>query len=202
MPNSRVPKQKYTGVGSRTAPHIICEIATQFARTKREIMRSGAAERMDAAFEAGAANTEIYLPWKGFMQHRTGIYEYTEEQIQFAEYLVWKVYPVLVQNKTHMELFRRNVFQCVGQASCIEDADPSKFLLCWTPDGCVDMASYKWGETGGTGVAIMVAREFDIPVFNMRRKEHMKMVLNHLDDHGVKTVKTYKNALMDMGLYR
>jgi hypothetical protein len=199
---ARKRKQKYTGVGSRTTPRIICEIATQFARTKKEILRSGAAKRMDESFEDGATNTEIYLPWKGFMKHRTGIYEYTEEQIQFAEYLVWKVYPVLVQDKTHLELFRRNVFQCIGLSTCVEDADPSKFLLCWTPDGCVDMASYKWGETGGTGVAIMVAREFDIPVFNMRRKEHMKMVLAHLDDHGLRTVNAYKKQLMDMGLYR
>lgn len=192
----------WTGVGSRTAPKIICEIATQFARTKDEICRSGAAERMDESFEAGAKNAEIYLPWRGFMKHKTGLYDYTNEQIMFAEYLVWKVYPVLVRNPTHMQLFRRNVFQCVGLATCVEDADPSKFLLCWTPDGCVDMASYKFGTTGGTGIAIMVAREFDIPVFNMRRKEHMKMVLEHLDDYGLKTVKSYKKNLIDMGLYR
>lgn len=192
----------WTGVGSRKAPIIICEIATQFARTKKERCRSGAAERMDEYFELGARNSEIYLPWRHFMGHTSGIYSYTKEQIEFAEYLVWKVYPVLVRNKTHMQLFRRNVFQCVGLATCVEDADPSKFLLCWTPDGCVDMASYRYGETGGTGIAIMVAREFDIPVFNMRRKEHMKLVLAHLEDSGLKTVKAYKKNLIDMGLYR
>lgn len=163
-------------------------------------MRSGAAKGSDEAFESGASHTEIYLPNKGFRGHQTGIYEYSEEQGAWGEYLAQKVYPIVIQNSLHMKLFRRNAFQVVGLSTCVEDVNPSDFLICWTPDGCTKPSEYRLGRTGGTGIAIMIAWEFDVPIYNLRQKPHMKKLLARLDDHGI-DIKPYKQRLMAEGLY-
>lgn len=185
----------WTGVGSRKTPAVICELMTLFAATKRGTMRSGAAEKADEYFEAGAVNTEIYLPWPNFMGHKTGIHDYSRAQIKFAEKIAQEVYPVVIRNQTHMKLFRRNVFQVVGLADSKKNITPSSFLLCWTPDQCTNAATYKFGTTGGTGIAIMVAEKFGVPVFNMSIPDHLEMVLERLDEYGVKT-KPYRKRLI------
>lgn len=58
--------------------------------------------------------------------------------------------------------------------------DPSKFVLCWTPDGC-EHASTRSRTTGGTGLAISVASEFGIPVFNMANEKSARRVNNWLN---------------------
>jgi len=172
-----------------------------FAETKpNSILRSGAAKGSDEAFELGAKHAEIYLPNRGFRGHQTGIYDYTPEQTAWGEYLAQKVYPIVIQNPMHMRLFRRNAFQVVGLSTCVEDSDPSEFLMCWTPDGCTKPSEYLRGRTGGTGIAIMIAWEFDVEVWNLRLKPHMKLLLARLDDFGV-DIKPYKERLMAEGLY-
>lgn len=171
----------WTGIGSRKTPLEICRVMTRFARTMKSKGRSGAAERADEKFELGMRNPEIFLPWKGFMKHKTGFYQYTPAQWEFAYRISQEVYPVLIRKRSHKALFGRNVFQVTGLCDCEEDADPSKFVVCWTPDGCIDKATYNYGETGGTGVAIMIAEKFGVPVYNWRIPEHLQMALDRLD---------------------
>jgi hypothetical protein len=193
--------KKWTGVGSQKTPESVCMVETLFAQTKpNSIMRSGAAKGSDKAFEDGAKHTEIYLPDRGFRGHQTGIWQYTEEQAMWGEYLAQKVYPIVIQNKQHMKMFRRNAFQVVGLSTCVEDSDPSEFLVCWTPDGCVSPSGYLRGRTGGTGVAIMIAWEFDIPIYNLRNKPDMKKVLARIDRYGT-DINPIKQRLMREGLY-
>jgi hypothetical protein len=99
-----------------------------------------------------------------------------------------------------MKMFRRNAFQAVGLSTCVEDSDPSDFLICWTPDGCTSPKEYRRGVTGGTGIAIMIAWEFDIEVWNLRLKPHMKKLLQRLEDFG-HNILPYKQRLMAEGLY-
>ena len=48
----------------------------------------------------------------------------------------------------------RNTFQVLGKNL----VNPSKFILCWTPNGKI---------TGGTGQALRIAEHFEIPIINM-----------------------------------
>ena len=189
----------WTGVGARVTPLLIQKVMTLFASTMETLCRHGFAEGADQAFGKGAQKQEIYLPWRGFNGHKTGMWDYTEAQIMFAEYLAWKVYPVVIPDN-FMKLFRRNAFQIVGLSTCVEDVKPSSFVMCWTPDGCIGRQTYNYGTTGGTGVAILIAEEFEVPVYNLARPEHMRMVLSHLNDHGIKTVKLEKD-LRKQGLF-
>lgn len=58
-------------------------------------------------------------------------------------------------------LMARNTQQILGR----DLQSMSKFVLCWTPDGCEHdfLRTYK---TGGTGQAIAVATTYGIPVIN------------------------------------
>ena len=63
-------------------------------------------------------------------------------------------------------LHTRNVFQVLG--STLDN--PSRFVLCWTPDGA-EYGHETSRETGGTGTAIRIADLFGIPVFNVARPD-------------------------------
>lgn len=171
----------YTGIGSQKTPKLVQEVMRLFALTMNSRMRSGGANGADTAFELGARNKEIYLPWRGFNGHTTGIWQYTPEQTLFAREMAQEVYPVVIK-PNHINLFSRNVHQIVGLATCMDDAKPSKFVMCWTPDGCINKQTYKWGVTGGTGIAILVAEVFDVPVYNLARPEHMRLALDHISE--------------------
>lgn len=56
----------------------------------------------------------------------------------------------------------RSVFQVLGS----DLLTPSRFVLCWTPDGCEHHIT-RSSKTGGTGLAISVASSHNIPVVNM-----------------------------------
>lgn len=148
----------YAGIGSRQTPEDIMTIMSGFAVLAESlgwILRSGAAEGADAAFERGVsnpANKQIYLPWGRFNNHtslRTKpldlAYEYAKEVFPYN-------WDVLSQGAK--KLHARNMHQVLGDHL----ADPVKFIICWTPNGEV---------TGGTGSALRLAAELDIPVFNL-----------------------------------
>lgn len=64
---------KYAGIGSRKTPKEILGLFDYLGRyfaKRRFLLRSGAADGADTAFEDGcdiySGPKEIYLPWKGF----------------------------------------------------------------------------------------------------------------------------------------
>ncbi len=69
----------------------------------------------------------------------------------------------------------RNVQQVLGK-----NLDtPTKFVVCWTPDGAEQRTSNK---TGGTGQAIRVAISNNIPVFNLYNEGRLEELKSSLDD--------------------
>ena len=69
------------------------------------------------------------------------------------------------------KLHGRNVYQVLGR-----NLDkPSRFLVCWTPDGVVS-GEYCTRATGGTGMAIRIACAENVPVLNLCRQETRKML--------------------------
>lgn len=127
-----------------------------------------AAKGADQAFEFGATLggglVEIYLPWKGFEGRQDGkIVAPAKDALELAEYYHpnWKA---LKQGAR--KLMARNGYQVLGP-NLYDSVD---MVICWTPDGSVDGTGSK---VGGTGQALRIADDYDIPVLNLQRYDHL-----------------------------
>lgn len=166
----------YSGIGSQSCPQEICALMIQFAQQLAKhdyVLRSGGAPGSDEAFEQGCiiakGQKEIYLPWKGFNGNKSNLYTIPPKAAEMAAELCgirWKYLKRPVQY-----LMARNVMQVLGGTL----NTPVEFLICWTEDGCVDF-NQRTKETGGTGQAIALASMLNIPVFNLKREEHIQLV--------------------------
>jgi len=146
----------YAGIGSRgTLPTWLTwftELATHLEAVGFTL-RSGGANGADSAFEMGVLscyNKEIYLPWKGFNGSSSPHHEISEAALEMAA----KYHPRWNALKPAGRKFMaRNCYQVLG----FNLDTPVEFIVCWTPDGRV---------TGGTGQALRIAADLNIPVFN------------------------------------
>lgn len=141
----------YAGIGSRETPPLVLQRMTEKARelaAQGYILRSGAAEGADSAFEAGAGDAkEIWLPWRGFNNHSSRLLPSAE-----AFVLAEKYHPAWIRcSGAARKLHARNCHQVLGA----DLRTPVEFVLCWTKDG---------KASGGTGQAIRIAQAFGIPV--------------------------------------
>ena len=141
----------YAGIGSRETPADILTLMTSIAREAAAdgyILRSGAAQGADSAFEAGAGDAkEIWLPWRGFNNHPSRLLPSAEAFI-----LAEKFHPAWERcSPAARKLHARNCHQVLGA----DLATPVEFVICWTKDG---------RASGGTGQAIRIAQARGIPV--------------------------------------
>lgn len=148
--------QFYTGVGSRKTPTEILDFMKSIAvrlSAMGVVLRSGGAVGADRAFESGATLAEIF---------------YARQSTPEAEAIARRFHPVWDRLPEYVrQLHGRNAFQVLG----LDLITPSKYLICWTPDGalCHKDRSIK---TGGTGTAISIASAYGVPVFNLARSDH------------------------------
>lgn len=150
---------KYAGIGSREAPQYALNHAADTAvrlAISRWTLCSGAALGMDSAFEEGHRRAtddriEIYLPWIGYNHHSSDLHELPDEafEIAAAHHPAWYKcsHPV-------RKLHARNSLIILGPELSIKTK--VDMVLCWTKDR---------KATGGTGQAIRIANNFDIPVY-------------------------------------
>jgi hypothetical protein len=156
----------YTGIGSRRTPLDILNQMSLIAESLQNtyVLRSGHAPGADIAFEDGISTNhkEIFIPWKGFNGSSSPLYNQPAESFYIASQLHpnWKNLKESVK-----KLMARNVQQVLG----LELNNPSKFVICWTPDACMSHKS-RSKDTGGTGLAISVADNNNIPIINMKYK--------------------------------
>jgi hypothetical protein len=150
----------YTGVGSRRPPEKIGKKMTIYSRVLEQLgftLRSGKAKGSDTFFENGVANPtykEIFKwkdaqPW-AFDRVKLCMPNDRPKPEESGGYDYWT---------DHVKgLLARNMMQVLG-----ENGDsPSKFLVCWTPEG-----DYNTSKVGGTGYAIRCALQEGIPVYNL-----------------------------------
>jgi len=179
----------YTGIGARLTPS---PMITTFKRWGYRLgylgitLRSGAAHGADTAFENGCdqanGKKEIYLPWKNFNGSDSSWYNIPIEAFEIAGDIYGSTWKHAKQST--QKFMARNMMQVMGFGL----NEPSKFVLCWTPDGCTTRRS-RTKETGGTGQAIAYAYEMDIPIFNFKNRhgeeEFIDFFFAHLDIYGI-----------------
>ncbi len=152
----------YAGIGSRETPPDILRLQTKVAKRLGELdywQVSGGAPGADTAFYEGAPEAQTaFVPWEGF-QDFPMVYPIVPEAYEIASlyHKGWNGLSFAVR-----KLMARNCQQVLGYNLKHKVA----FVLCWTSDGC-EKHSGRTRATGGTGQAISVASENDIPVYNM-----------------------------------
>ena len=151
----------YAGVGSRKTPRSMLtnmqSIATTLG-TQGWTLSSGGADGADTAFEHGALGypRQIYLPWPGY-NARSGPHVHTLADEQLAR---MSTIASTHHNGWHRcssgarKLHARNVAIMLGT----ECDTPVRAVICWTPGGLI---------SGGTGMAIRIAKHYAIPVMNL-----------------------------------
>jgi hypothetical protein len=156
----------YTGIGSRSTPHEILELMIKIAkyfRKKNYILRSGGADGADLAFELGAKNKkEIFLPWKGFNNSKDDFIKIPDKAFEIAE----RYHPNWGKLTDHIKkLHARNSLQVLG-----DDLNtPSCLIICWTKNGKM---------VGGTAQALRIAKDCNIRIYNMGRKDELSEIIN------------------------
>jgi hypothetical protein len=185
----------YAGIGSRKMMELIA-----FGLGRQGFTcRTGGADGADRAFlkgskeaffRRGSARPELFLPWPGFNgQHSSFSIPPTAAHVIARQH--HPGYDRMTQ--AVQKLMARNAQQVQGRdLKC-----NSKFVICWTPDGCIDSET-RTKKTGGTGQAIGHAASLGIPVFNLAREEHYNQFLEYLKSQKLNWTMTFAEAHADL----
>lgn len=179
----------YAGIGSRETPYIegndiksMMIACGYYLALQGYVLRSGGAGGADEFFELGAdlalkqgkGEKQIFLPWSYFRENPSKWYMGNKGLLKEADnkesyHIASKFHPswFTIKKQAVKDLMARNVMQAIGP----DLNSPSKFVICWTPDGCIHHRDRTF-ETGGTGQAISIATHYKIPVYNLARPEH------------------------------
>lgn len=176
----------YSGIGSRETPEHIQRLMTEIAEIlerRKFILRSGGAEGADLAFERGVHRYKEIFYTTGYKINDGDMQPYPKNDWGFATTMFKKYHPSKgnVRSPKSVNLLTRNTFQIFG----IGDTMNSSFVLCYTPDGAETYTTY---DTGGTGQAIRIANDYNIPVYNLKNyigvkaNEMVEFILKELKD--------------------
>lgn len=187
----------YAGIGSRQTPDNILEVMTSVASALEKlgfILRSGGAGGADLAFELGVqdvANKEIYLPWPGFNSEERfkllgnralhgkihNIHPAVQKQ---AQQMAAKYHPAWHRcSQGAKKLHARNCHQALGR----DLKTPSAFCVCWTKNG---------QASGGTGQALRIFKDRNIPIYNLywdEDKQNLKNIILAMNELNKKLPK-------------
>ena len=151
----------YAGIGARATPPAVLEPMTVMAAwlaRRGWHLHTGGADGADNAFALGApqAQRTSFLPWPGYNGRKGGDYRsLSPRQLDTLLPIAADAHPAWDRcSPAVRKLHTRNAAILLGPEA---DA-PVRAAVCWTEGGRVQ---------GGTGVAIRIARGYDIPVFNM-----------------------------------
>lgn len=168
----------YTGIGSRKTTQDNLNDAYTFAiamASVGNVLRSGKAGGMDSAFQRGVqdyCNTsdvintyedafplaEIYVPWQGFgAEGCHPLWDNVQGSNQEAVRIAESMHPAWHRcSQGARKLHTRNVCQILGATL----DKPSDFVVFAAPE-------YRGQVQGGTATAVRLAREYNIPCFNL-----------------------------------
>lgn len=163
----------YAGIGSRKTPQYIEESIKEITGILNKfgyILRSGGAPGADSMFEKYATCKEIFLPWKKFNSNESAFFLESIDPmiVEEAREIAKRYHPNWRGlSDAAKKLMTRNSFQLLGK----DLKHPSEFIICWTEGGTIN---------GGTGQALRIAKNRDIPVFNLYNEESLYKIKIHL----------------------
>lgn len=172
----------YAGVGSRETPEDVLDVMEDIGdklQARGWCLFSGACKGADQAFERGAFSGPfrarafrdryaLFLPWPNYEQRNGAVYEGLASPRPRAFAIAAEHHPGWDHiSDGGRKMHARNVHIVLGR----DCNTPVSFLVCWTPDGAIDKTTRR---TGGTGQAIRVANTYQVPVFNLKRDDHMR----------------------------
>ena len=154
----------YAGIGSRNCPENIIKIIIKLGRwlsLKGYTLRSGAADGCDTAFEKGCdlvkGKKEIYIPWKNFNNSDSELIVKNKKAFEIAA----KYHPNYEKLSLGVKkLQARYSHQILG----LTLDNPVKFVICYTKNGL---------EIGGTSQALRIAKDYNIPIFNLGKYKNI-----------------------------
>lgn len=144
----------YAGIGSRETPVELKEnikTIVEYLNGLNYTLRSGGAPGADTFFEEYTLQKEIFLPWRDFNGNDSQLYTPSKESFEMASKYHPNWYRLSIGAR---KLMARNCHQVLGQ----DLKTPVKFIVCWTKDG---------DATGGTGQALRMAINLNIPIYNL-----------------------------------
>ena len=156
-----MPILTYAGIGARATPSSVLAdmtvIAGWLARNGWHLA-TGGAEGADSAFAAGApaGQRTIWLPWPGYNGHHgPDCLALSRSELSACMDIAARLHPAWDRcSRTVRKLHARNVAILLGE-KCDRPVDAA---VCWSPGGVA---------TGGTGMAIRIARARGVPVLNL-----------------------------------
>lgn len=172
----------YSGIGSRQTPAEILKVMKLIGVLLAEndwILRSGAAEGADAAFEDGCNKAhgakEIFLPWKGYNNHGSPLHLDGPpcKNVKHEAYTLAEKYHPAWNNVSDgaKRLLVRDGFQILGA----DLQTPVHLVVCWTP------SLWRPGiKAGGTAQALRLAHDKGIKMLNLRDEKILTDVVDHL----------------------
>ena len=178
-------RKLYAGVGSRETPPDILDLMRNIGRElakKGWVLRSGAADGADSAFERGCdevlGQKEIFLPYKGFRGHKSTLCEPPTFDALHLASTVHPYFSNMKPNSFARNAHARNMNQVLG----LDLATPVNCVVCYTPDGAESEEDSKDLDiTGGTRSAIVIAARKSIPVFNLARPDGLTRLVKFIN---------------------
>lgn len=156
----------YAGVGSRETPEDIQDLmsrAATYLASRGWVLRSGGAKGADSAFQSGV----FYVFDEAFYEHLE-IFEPYAKLPEWTKPVVELLHPAPEKlGDFAWRAHRRNALIVLG----LYGNNPVEFALCWTKDG---------KASGGTGMAIRMAKYFDIPVYNLHNPNTVEWLENKI----------------------
>ena len=151
----------YAGIGARaTTPNVLrdmTKMARWLARTGWNLASGGAAGA-DSAFAEGTppGQRTLYLPWRGYNGHGgPDCRALSRAELSACMDIAARLHPAWHRcSNAVRKLHARNAAVLLGR----ELDRPVDAVVAWSPDGAV---------VGGTGMALRIAAERDIPVMNL-----------------------------------
>ena len=170
-PNSTYHRY-YTGIGSRETPYEVCQLMTAIGKSlakKQLILRTGGADGADNSFLRGSklvkkSRCQLFLPWDGFNGHHHPFECKQNNPCAEAVQIAIDYHPNWMDlSQPAKKLMARNSYQILGD----DLFTPSKFVICYTPNG---------SGKGGTGQALRIANDHDIPILDLGKYKQENML--------------------------
>ena len=156
-----------TGIGSRETPPDVLTLMTEIAKYLSDmghILRSGRAGGADTAFELGASQADLFIPWKGFADENplNPLHcVYVRGDDSYSREIAETLHPAWhMLSRGARALHTRNVNQILGKRAD-EGLDPSDFVIFYAS------VTKSGNIKGGTATAVNYARSLGIPTLNL-----------------------------------